>query len=174
MYVIAKLLMEIAGAPVQDLTLNALDLFSGPGVLWKSWHKLLKYVKDRTNEDIDAGSDDGTVPIVCVVGKVVGIVLDWGRVTGVESKGRTVDGGGSGWVEVGGGTGTGMELEGSRGGGTELEVGGGGGGTWVEVGVGGTYEEVGVESMGATVTMKYLTLSSDLNKQWKNSPHLAQ
>ena len=76
MYVMVKLLMEIAGAPVQDLTPNALDLFSGPGVLWKSWHKLLKYAKDRTNEDLNAGSDDSTVPMVCVVGKVVGIVLD--------------------------------------------------------------------------------------------------
>ena len=50
----AKLLTEIAGAPPQDLTANVLDFFSGPGALWNSWHKLLKYVKESTNEELDA------------------------------------------------------------------------------------------------------------------------
>jgi hypothetical protein len=72
----AKLLTEIADAPPQDLTANVRDLFSGPGVLWNSWHKLLKYVKDRTNERLDAGSDDGAVAMVCAVDKVVGVLLD--------------------------------------------------------------------------------------------------
>jgi hypothetical protein len=72
----AKLLMEIAGAPPQDLTANVLDFFSGPGVLRKNWHKLLKYVKDRTNERLDAGSDDDAVGTICVVDKVVGVALD--------------------------------------------------------------------------------------------------
>jgi hypothetical protein len=72
----AKLLMEMADAPPQDLTPNVLDLLSGTGVLWKSWHKLLTYVKDGTNERLDAGGDDDAVAIVCVVDKVVGVVLD--------------------------------------------------------------------------------------------------
>jgi hypothetical protein len=55
----AKLLMEIAGEPPQDLTPNVLDLFSGPGV-----------------ERLDAGSDDDAVGTICVVDKVVGVVLD--------------------------------------------------------------------------------------------------
>ena len=72
----AKLLTEIADAPPQDLTASVRDLFSGPGVLWKSWNKLLKHVKDRTNERLDAGRDDGAVAMVCTVDKVVGVSLD--------------------------------------------------------------------------------------------------
>jgi hypothetical protein len=55
----AKLLMEMAEAPPQDLTPNVLDLLSGPGV-----------------ERLDAGGDDDAVAMVCVVDKVVGVVLD--------------------------------------------------------------------------------------------------
>jgi hypothetical protein len=170
----AKLLMEIAGAPPQDLTPNVLDLFSGPGVLWKSWHKLLKYVKDRTNERLDAGSNDDAVATICVVDKVAGAVLDWGRAEGVESEGSTVDGGGGGWVEVGGGAGTEVEGGGGGGGGTELEV---GGGTKLEVGgggatgVGGTYEEVEVVvTTGAGDAMKYLALSPNSEQTVEKRP----
>ena len=59
----AKLVMEIAGAPPQDLTPNVLDLFSGTGVLWKSRHKSLTYVKDGTNERLDAGSNGKSLSV---------------------------------------------------------------------------------------------------------------
>jgi hypothetical protein len=54
----AKLLMEIAGAPPQDLTANVRDLFSGPGA-----------------EELDTGSDDDAVAMACVADKVVGAVV---------------------------------------------------------------------------------------------------